>query len=258
MNRLHGAGRGRSAFSLVELLVVIAIIGILVALLLAALQKGRDAAARARCVNNLRQIGIGCYSLRQVKSVFPTENPPANGGAGISFYTQILPYVEQANNNPAAPLPVALFICPSRRPVLGPFRDYGYVYDGVAVTSPILYTPNSAHQIDLLSYGVGYTALLTHLWLLPSDAALWSGCPNQAASANNQQDSQPNPGGIGSPHPSSNPHLFGDGHVSNIPYGWNNPPRGANVDVEPEQHEHLQSAIAGCSQPTPACAGNRR
>jgi prepilin-type N-terminal cleavage/methylation domain-containing protein len=229
MNRSHGAWcRGRSAFSLVELLVVIAIMGILVALILAALQKARDAAARVRCVNNLRQIGFGCYSLRQVKSIFPTENPPANGAAGVSLYTQLLPHVEQANNNPAAPLPVPLFICPSRRQVLGPFRDYGYVYDGVAVTTPILFTPNSARQMDLLSRSVTNTALLTHLWLLPSDQAMWSGCPNQAASANNQPDNQPNPGGIGSPHASSNPHLFADGHVSSLPYGWNNPPGAQN------------------------------
>jgi prepilin-type N-terminal cleavage/methylation domain-containing protein len=223
MKTSHGR---RYAFSLVELLVVIAIIGVLVAMLLAAVQQARAAAARVSCINNLRQIGIGCYNLRQVQSVFPTENAGANG-VGVSFYTQILPYVDQKNNNPGSPLPVPLFVCPSRRVATAPFRDYGYVYDGVTVTTPVLYTPNSARLIDMLSTGATNTALLTHLWMAPAKypaAPLWPGCPNQAASANNQPDAQANPGGIGSPHQSTNPHLFADGHVSGIPYGWNTPP----------------------------------
>jgi prepilin-type N-terminal cleavage/methylation domain-containing protein len=124
--------RQRLGFTLVELLVVIAIIGVLVALLLPAVQSAREAARRMKCQNHLKQIGLGLHNYHDVHGGLPpggmatASTAAANDGMG--FHVFLLPYVEQDalfrqfnTSNPynAAPnralgaTKVGFYLCPS-------------------------------------------------------------------------------------------------------------------------------------------------
>jgi prepilin-type N-terminal cleavage/methylation domain-containing protein/prepilin-type processing-associated H-X9-DG protein len=86
-------------FTLVELLVVIAIIGVLVALLLPAVQSAREAARRMQCTNQLRQIAIAAHNIHDVTNAFPNGHKCTYDGSNQKYYSnwciQILPYIEQ-------------------------------------------------------------------------------------------------------------------------------------------------------------------
>ena len=89
--------RGRSGFTLVELLVVIAIIGVLISMLLPAVQKVREAANRSQCQNNLKQIGIALLNHHDAEKKFPwgEYHRPGASGHGLSWRAWLLPYVDQ-------------------------------------------------------------------------------------------------------------------------------------------------------------------
>ncbi len=87
--------RTRCAFTLVELLVVIAIIGILISMLLPAIQAAREAARRMQCSNNLKQVGLALHNYETAHKKFPVGSWQSNF---ISPLVAILPYLEQQNN----------------------------------------------------------------------------------------------------------------------------------------------------------------
>ena len=90
----------RRAFTLVELLVVIAIIGVLVALLLPAVQAAREAARRMSCQNNLKQLGLAMHNYESTHKNLPPGGQPAKGTSnnyGVSWLALILPYMEQGS-----------------------------------------------------------------------------------------------------------------------------------------------------------------
>ena len=128
----------RRAFTLVELLVVIAIIGILVALLLPAVQAAREAARRMQCKTNLKNIGLACQTHENTLGVFPTGGETwgvyiedyISGGKpmgvdqiGLGWGYQILPYLEEnavhgiVTGDQMRQTTVPLYHCPSRRAV---------------------------------------------------------------------------------------------------------------------------------------------
>jgi prepilin-type N-terminal cleavage/methylation domain-containing protein/prepilin-type processing-associated H-X9-DG protein len=137
--------RFRSGFTLVELLVVIAIIGILVALLLPAIQAAREAARRSQCQNNLKQLGLACLNHEHTQKFFPsagwgwnwTGDPDRGYGADQpgSWAYNILSYMEETSvrdagrgitnqtskelaMKAAVGTPIPAFNCPTRRPAM--------------------------------------------------------------------------------------------------------------------------------------------
>jgi prepilin-type N-terminal cleavage/methylation domain-containing protein/prepilin-type processing-associated H-X9-DG protein len=198
----------KSAFTLVEVLVVIAIIGILIALLLPAVQMAREAARKMQCVNNLKQIALAALHHEQAANNLPT------GGWGFNwvgdpdrsharrqpggFFYNILPYIEEQNLHDSAKVgdpaaknrlsalmlmqPVPGFNCPSRRVL--PLNPVNPTYDTlVNAASAFAVDPNAAwFHADYKANGGSEM----HQWVMGPSS--WADGDSLAATAYFQSD----------------------------------------------------------------------
>lgn len=188
----------RQGLTLLELLVVIAIVVVLMALMLSAFQQARSAATRVQCQNNLHEIGLALHYYHFVKGRFPAGTMGRGTPFMRSWFTEILPYIEQGSVYEeseraykqqswpyVAPHPIdrviKLYSCPTDRRAFKAEYAGGFLvaltsYQGVSGTNyrtcdGVFYT-NSTTRVSDLSRGPGYTLMVGER---PPSADLWYG-----------------------------------------------------------------------------------
>lgn len=153
--------QNRKGFTLVELIVVLAVIGMLVALLLPAIQQAREAARRASCRNNLKQIGLALHNLYDTHNCFPLaylHTPPTAIPSGSGFWgweVALLPYVDQHS------LYTKLNPQGEQQVISRYYQQYGVIIPGGETHLAVLRCPSSILPSQAINVGPG--ALSPHV-----------------------------------------------------------------------------------------------
>jgi prepilin-type N-terminal cleavage/methylation domain-containing protein/prepilin-type processing-associated H-X9-DG protein len=241
----------RKGFTLIEVLVVISVISILIGLLLPAVQKVREAAARIQCQNNLHQLGLALHNYHDAKQVFPpgysavasysdgaTDTTPGWGWAAY-----LLPYIEQDNlfrqlnfnqpvqNSPGIQTVVKTYLCPSDLTPASAFTVPDGFGNPVALAAPSSYCAcvggdetgtadatglgifyrNSRTRITDVTDGTSNTILVGEKSWSNANA-MWAGAINNAVCLRGKQNPCPGTGAAWSPAPSL---VLSHSHLNN-------------------------------------------